>query len=157
MSSKIVYTVAIASLVILGLAVLANSQASDPPVTNVCLGCICEAISGCNQTKTCNGDVCGLFRITWPYWSDGGKLTLNNESPQSQTAFQNCVTDPYCAADTIQNYMKKFGQDCNGDAVIDCYDYAAIHKLGGYGCQSGVTGLYATKLNQCLQAYSPSG
>lgn len=27
-----------------------------------------------------------------------------------------------------------FFQDCNQDGVIDCMDYAAIHKLGGYGC-----------------------
>ncbi|XP_055855624.1 lysozyme-like [Episyrphus balteatus] len=154
-SNFICMMVAIAALVIVGLFTPAMSQ--DRPVTDVCLGCICEAISGCNQTKTCNGDVCGLFRITWAYWSDGGKLTTNGESSQSQSAFQNCVNDPYCAADTIQNYMRKFGQDCNGDSQIDCYDYAAIHMLGGYGCQSGITGSYAAKLNQCLAAFSPNG
>jgi len=57
---------------------------TDKPVTDVCLGCICEAISGCNQTRYCGGGVCGLFRITWAYWADGGKLTLGNESPQSE-------------------------------------------------------------------------
>lgn len=58
----------------------------DPkPVTDICLGCICEAVSGCNRTLNCNGDVCGLFRITWAYWSDSGKPTLNGEAPGSQT------------------------------------------------------------------------
>lgn len=35
------------------------------PVTDVCLGCICEASSGCDRSLKCGGDVCGLFRITW--------------------------------------------------------------------------------------------
>lgn len=45
-----------------------------------CLGCICEAASGCNTNAGCEGDVCGPFRITWGYWADGGKPTLNNEA-----------------------------------------------------------------------------
>lgn len=48
--------------------------------------------------------------------------------------------------------MTKFGQDCNGDGVINCYDHAAIHKLGGYGCKGDLTVSYATKLDQCLRA-----
>lgn len=56
-----------------------------PPVTEVCMGCICEASSNCNQTLRCNGDVCGLFRITWAYWSDAGKPTQANEGPDSET------------------------------------------------------------------------
>lgn len=54
-----------------------------PPVTDVCLGCICEAVSNCNLTLKCDGDSCGLFRITWAYWADGGKPTLNNQSPDA--------------------------------------------------------------------------
>jgi hypothetical protein len=45
-----------------------------------CLGCICEAISGCNRTLTCGGEVCGLFRITWAYWSDAGKPVLQGDN-----------------------------------------------------------------------------
>lgn len=26
-----------------------------------------------------------MFRITWAYWSDSGKPTVNNESPSSET------------------------------------------------------------------------
>ncbi|CAD7089618.1 unnamed protein product [Hermetia illucens] len=125
----------------------------QPPVTEVCLGCICEAISGCNTTEKCNGDTCGLFRITWAYWSDAGKPTQNGEDPSSQTAYPNCVNEPYCAARAVQNYMARFGQDCNGDGVINCYDHAAIHKLGGYGCKGDLTVNYYTKLNTCLQKF----
>ncbi|XP_075167291.1 lysozyme-like [Haematobia irritans] len=125
----------------------------DKPVTDICLGCICEAISGCNQTNFCQGGVCGLFRITWPYWADGGKLTINNEPAESETAYANCVNDPYCAANTIQNYMIKYGQDCNKDGAINCWDYAAIHKLGGYGCSGELSHKYVTDLDLCLKSY----
>ncbi|XP_055855253.1 lysozyme-like [Episyrphus balteatus] len=155
-SSQIIYVIAaVASLVLVGLATPANSQ--EQLVDDICLGCICEAISGCNITTSCSGDVCGLFRITWFYWADSGKLTVNGESADSPTAFENCAVDPRCASQTVQNYMQSFKQDCNGDNKIDCYDYASIHKLGGYGCPGRIFGSYARKLNQCLRAYGPSG
>lgn len=66
------------------------------------------------------------------------------------SAYENCVNEPYCAAKSIQGYMKKYGQDCNGDGVIDCYDYAAIHKHGGYGCSSALPPVYAEKFNTCI-------
>ncbi|XP_026464344.1 lysozyme-like [Ctenocephalides felis] len=127
---------------------------SDKPVTEICLGCICEAISGCNRTLTCNGDVCGLFHITWAYWADGGKNTLGGDSPDSPQAYSNCVNDPYCAASTIQGYMLKYGQDCNGDGVINCYDHMAIHKLGGFGCRGPLPDKYKGTFDQCLSQVS---
>ena len=45
-----------------------------------CLGCICDAASGCNTTIGCAGDVCGPFKITMNYWTDGGKPTLDGEA-----------------------------------------------------------------------------
>lgn len=56
------------------------SAQDTPSISKICLGCICEAASGCNTTLGCNGDVCGPFRITWAYWADAGKPTLNNEA-----------------------------------------------------------------------------
>lgn len=41
------------------------------------------ASSGCNRTLQCDGQVCGLFRITWAYWSDAGKPTQDGETPDS--------------------------------------------------------------------------
>lgn len=32
------------------------NSTDDLPVTDICLGCICEASSGCNRTLTCNGN-----------------------------------------------------------------------------------------------------
>nr|XP_032293333.1 lysozyme isoform X3 [Drosophila virilis] len=151
-TNKLCCTLAVCVIMCLGLAALI--QAQDKLVNQVCLGCLCEAVSGCNQTRACGGGACGLFHITRAYWADGGKLTLNNESPQSEEAFANCVNDPYCAANTIQNYMTKFGQDCNGDGGIDCYDYAAIHKLGGYGCKGELSYQYQSALDKCLSTFS---
>ncbi|XP_055856062.1 uncharacterized protein LOC129919233 [Episyrphus balteatus] len=151
--SKIFYfMVAIASLVLVGLYTPAKCQEANL-VDDVCLGCICEAVSGCNLTRTCTGDICGLFRITWFYWADSGKRTVNGEAADSPTAFENCVFDPICASQSVQNYMQIFQQDCNQDGKIDCYDYATIHKLGGYGCPGRISGTYAKRLNQCLVAY----
>lgn len=62
-----------------------GSPDENKPVTDVCLGCICEAVSGCNRTLSCAGDVCGLFRITWAYWADSGKPTVTGEPPSSET------------------------------------------------------------------------
>lgn len=53
-----------------------GQQQFAPAVSEICLGCICEAVSNCNQSLGCQGDVCGVFRITWPYWADAGKPVL---------------------------------------------------------------------------------
>ncbi|XP_035903243.1 lysozyme-like [Anopheles stephensi] len=123
----------------------------EDPVTDVCLSCICEASSGCDASLRCNGDVCGMFRITWAYWADAGKPVQQGDSPDSQNAYANCANEPYCAARTVQGYMRKFGQDCNGDGTIDCFDHAIIHKLGGYNCKNQVPIVYQSKIDECIQ------
>ncbi|XP_031622100.1 lysozyme-like [Contarinia nasturtii] len=125
-------------------------QSGESPVTQTCLGCICEAISGCNRTAICTGEVCGLFRLTWGYWADSGKPTIAGESPTSETAYANCANDAYCAASAVQGYMTRFGQDCNGDGKINCYDHAAIHYKGGYGCKGDLPEKYGNVFNSCL-------
>lgn len=39
-----------------------------------------------------------------------------------------------CSRITVANYMMKYAKDCNGDTIIDCADYAAIHKAGAGHC-----------------------
>ncbi|XP_037032108.1 lysozyme 1-like [Bradysia coprophila] len=129
---------------------LAGAGTKTPDVTEVCLGCICEASSGCNRTLSCNGDVCGLFRITWAYWADSGKPTQPGESPDAVNAYSNCVNEPFCAARSVQGYMAKFGQDCNDDGKINCLDHAAIHIHGGYGCRNPLPEKYKVKFDECL-------
>ncbi|KAG8319378.1 invertebrate-type lysozyme 3-like [Homalodisca vitripennis] len=126
------------------------------PVTEICLGCICEAISNCNRTLQCTGDVCGIFRITWAYWADAGKPTLTpQDDVNAPDAYARCVNDPVCAGKAVTGYMNKFAQDCNGDGVVNCYDYAAIHRLGGYGCRGNVDVPYQNKFLNCLKQVEP--
>uniref|UniRef100_A0A1A9WK38 lysozyme n=1 Tax=Glossina brevipalpis TaxID=37001 RepID=A0A1A9WK38_9MUSC len=125
-------------------------ERNEKPVSDVCLDCLCKATSGCNKTASCKHGACGPFHITYPYWVKGGKLTLDGDSSQSVDAFPNCVSDYVCAANTIQNYMQRYGQDCNNDREINCHDYAAIHKLGGYGCKGDLPEEYLEVLDMCL-------
>nr|XP_022916282.1 lysozyme-like [Onthophagus taurus] len=138
--------VCLATILIIGVT---SQNYENLPVTQSCLGCICEGISGCNVTSSCSGDVCGPFRLTWPYWSDGGKYTVNNESPTSPTAYKNCALDTYCSALSVQGYMLKYQQDCNNDGVINCDDYASIHVLGGYGCGGAWPEHFRLRYQQC--------
>ncbi|XP_057665005.1 lysozyme-like [Diorhabda carinulata] len=125
-------------LVTILASILQGVVSQDLPVTQVCLGCICEAISRCNTSSVCSGDVCGPFRITWGYWADSGKPTLKGKSPNDPDAYSSCAGDTYCAALSVQGYMKKFQQDCNNDGKIDCDDFALIHTHGGYGCKGNI-------------------
>ncbi|XP_011696002.1 PREDICTED: lysozyme-like isoform X2 [Wasmannia auropunctata] len=121
-------------------------------VSQVCLGCLCEASSGCNTTIGCSGSVCGPFGITWDYWSDADKPTLNGE-PLSINAYSRCANDPNCAADTIKAYMAKFSHDCTGNGVIDCEDYVRIHHLGIFGCNGTLNSQLEKKFKLCLQVF----
>ncbi|XP_072944841.1 lysozyme-like [Epargyreus clarus] len=124
--------------------------ATDEPVSEECIRCICQAVSGCDLSLRCEGDRCGPLQITWAYWADAGKCTPPGVSPDSPEAYSSCTNDPRCAALTVQGYMRKFAQDCNGDGVVDCYDYMAIHKLGGYGCTGQLPSKYVADFNQCV-------
>ena len=42
------------------------------PVTELCMGCLCEASTDCNRNFQCDGRYCGMFRISVPYWRDAG-------------------------------------------------------------------------------------
>lgn len=54
------------------IAVVALVAAGDLNLPDKCLGCLCEAATGCN-VNTCHGSICGPFSLTWAYWSDAGK------------------------------------------------------------------------------------
>ncbi|KAH8402041.1 hypothetical protein KR009_009376 [Drosophila setifemur] len=147
-------------LALLPSLVRSQGHVLDTPVTELCLNCICEAISGCNATAICTSPekgACGIFRITHAYWVDAGKLTINEEHPDSEKGFINCANDPHCAANLVQNYMKKFNQDCNDDGEMDCHDYARIHKLGAYGCQADLPYKYQSVFEECIEKYEDEG
>lgn len=41
-------------------------------------------------------------------------------------------------------------QDCNGDGRINCYDHAAIHVKGGYGCKEPLPEKYSYVFENCV-------
>lgn len=144
---------------------------TNKPVTEDCLDCLCETMSGCNSSAICVNGACGIFRITWGYWVEAGELTLPKDTALSDdgrfwfsgystfyfvqsppTAFTNCVNDPYCAANTVQKYMYKHGQDCNNDDVIDCLDFGALHKLGNLKCRDELPYIFQKVFQRCLKA-----
>lgn len=92
-----------------------------------CLDCICDAVSGCNTSlNNCgSGALCGPFAISQTYWKDGRKPGA------SWTA---CARTKECSMVTVKNYMEKNKRDCNGDGFITCDDYAAIHRRGPHAC-----------------------
>jgi len=49
-------------------------------VSEPCLACLCEAISGCDLKFRCVDNICGPFHITHGYWVDGGMLGGGNTS-----------------------------------------------------------------------------
>ncbi|KAL5234158.1 hypothetical protein ACI65C_001568 [Semiaphis heraclei] len=55
--------------------------AEDNLVTESCLGCICDAIGECSYHTKCSGELCGMFGITRPYWSDSGKPVVEGSHP----------------------------------------------------------------------------
>ncbi|KAK4292134.1 hypothetical protein Pmani_035080 [Petrolisthes manimaculis] len=124
-------------------AKLPNAQVPEQYVVQPnCLGCLCEASTNCNVTQGCHvpyagAYFCGPFLISWAYWSDAGKPVITNDNPDRKGAFENCVNDLYCAAQTVRNYMANFSDitDCNGDGVLDCVDFAYIHNNGGFNCK----------------------
>ncbi|XP_066966295.1 invertebrate-type lysozyme 2-like isoform X2 [Macrobrachium rosenbergii] len=108
-----------------------------------CLGCICEASTQCNVSVGCHTPYagayfCGPFLISWAYWADAGKPVIQNDDPNRQGAFENCVNDLYCSAETVRQYMGKFATDCTGDGAINCEDIVRVHKIGYNGCNANV-------------------
>ncbi|KAH8253315.1 hypothetical protein KR032_004779 [Drosophila birchii] len=124
---------------------------TQKPITETCLVCMCQALSGCNDTAVCVNGACGIFRITWDQWVDSGRFTIPGDSPLTDSSFTNCANDPICAANTLQSYMVKYGQDCNDDETEDCYDYGAIHYMGPFNCKADMPYSYESVFKKCLR------
>ncbi|XP_014219639.1 lysozyme-like [Copidosoma floridanum] len=117
-------------------------------ITQACLGCICDAASGCNTTIGCTGDVCGPFRITKIYWTDGGKPSIDGESDGDDSGLVISLFIVY--KNNHDEILKNIVQwDCNGDGTIDCNDYARIHHLGGFGCTGALDETYENTFTYC--------
>ncbi|XP_063243619.1 lysozyme-like isoform X2 [Bacillus rossius redtenbacheri] len=120
---------------------------------SVCVRCLCEAASNCNETVGCHKGYCGPFFISRNYWLDAGGRPLPGDDPDRSEAYQDCATDYNCAVRTLEFYMEKHGQDCNGDGVTDCDDYAFVHYNGGYDCGKSLKGTsFYSRYQRCRPA-----
>ncbi|PSN44787.1 hypothetical protein C0J52_05568 [Blattella germanica] len=117
------------------------------PVGAECLQCICYATSNCDLSGGCSEDACGPYGITWEYWSDAARPVL----PFIDGAYVKCTNNKECAERTLQNYMLR---DCNSDSKITCYDFAAVHRLGGDSCGGQLDDDYLKKLATCFEHFT---
>jgi hypothetical protein len=123
------------------------------PVSAECLQCICEATSNCDFNIGCSENTCGPYAMTWGYWNDGQRPVLYQDNSYADGAYPRCANDKECAETAVQNYMLRYGHDCNGDGQITCYDYAAIHRSGSSNCGVQLDGNYLNKLVNCMTQY----
>jgi len=61
--------------------VFGQQQLLDNSISQECMGCICEAASKCDVNAGCTNGMCGLFKITFPYWVDAGKPIILGDDP----------------------------------------------------------------------------
>lgn len=121
-------------------------------IASECLECICDASSNCDTSVQCiskqrEKNRCGLYMISWNQFQESDisltALVLGpNGSPAGEEAsdekmYYECTTDRICAEKLIHLYIEKHQRDCNNDGKIDCYDIAAIHRVGPENCNSG--------------------
>ncbi|XP_049855937.1 lysozyme 2-like [Schistocerca gregaria] len=126
-----------------------------PEADDACLGCLCEATSGCNMSAMClpQRTLCGPFLVAPQYWRDAGSPLLRGDWPTNPGAYYRCVTDIFCAAATVRGYLSRYAQDCNWDGRVDCDDYARIHYMGGHQCTLPVEHLgYYKVFRECMDS-----
>lgn len=52
----------------------------------------------------------------------------------SVAAFEECLKDYNCSSRAVEGYMTKHQKDCDDNRIVDCFDFAKIHKAGPYAC-----------------------
>ncbi|XP_050535821.1 lysozyme-like isoform X2 [Daktulosphaira vitifoliae] len=118
---------------------MTTTTTGDKFVSNLdstCLRCLCHASTLCNATFGCSRGFCGPYFIPRDYWKDAGFIVLQDDDPDRDMAFIDCVSDMTCAQRTMESYLAKWGRDCNQDGVTDCDDYARTHFNGREDCSS---------------------
>lgn len=136
------------SLNMSGLVGLGLNESSR--IASECLECICDASSNCDTTVQCiskqrEKNRCGLYMISWNQYQESD-ISLTSLVPVTdgmsgettdEKMYYECTTDKVCAEKLIHLYIEKHQKDCNNDGKIDCYDIAALHRVGPDNCNSG--------------------
>ena len=115
-----------------------------------CLECICDASSNCDTTVQCiskqrEKNRCGLYMISWNQFQESDVSLINPAAAtgsgggedDDEKFYHECATDRNCAEKLMHLYIEKYQKDCNNDGRFDCYDIAAIHRVGPDNCNSG--------------------
>lgn len=90
---------------------------------------------------------CGPYQLDRNYWFAAGKPGFRGNSID----FEKCSNDKDCSEETVSRFLRKMTYDCNEDGVIDCLDFAAIHKGGPKACNSQwfLESKFWTEFQQC--------
>ncbi|XP_072945208.1 lysozyme-like [Epargyreus clarus] len=105
-----------------------------PNLTEACYRCLCHVSTKCDQSHGCTAGYCGPFNISRVYWVDSGRVVFPEDDPERNHAWEDCARNYHCSQKIIEGYLQRFGKDCNGDGVTDCFDYMMVNGNGGYGC-----------------------
>ena len=69
-----------------------------------------------------------------------------------------CTNDLECASRIVRSHMNAFAQDCNGDGLVTCDDYALMHRNGGYICNTPLESTQYWKIySQCKSLVASRG
>lgn len=114
---------------------------SSGRIAEECLECICDASSNCDTSVQCiskqrDKNRCGLYMISWNQFQESEIASLKPDLGDDKFYYE-CTTNRNCAEKLIHLYIEKHQKDCNNDGKIDCYDIAAIHRVGPSQCNSG--------------------
>ncbi|XP_052743211.1 lysozyme-like [Bicyclus anynana] len=107
-----------------------------PNLTESCFRCLCYASTACATSHGCTGGYCGPFNISRVYWVDSNRVVMPEDDPDRNHAWDDCARHYDCATRIIEGYLQRYGRDCNGDGVTDCYDYMMVNGNGGPGCHA---------------------
>lgn len=140
-------------------------------IASECLECICDASSNCDTTVQCiskqrEKNRCGPYMISWNQYQESD-ISLTSlvsippgvsEETMDEKMYYECTTDRICAEKLIHLYIEKHQKDCNRDGKIDCYDIAAIHRVGPENCNSGkfLASQYWKDFNICYSTDGPT-
>ncbi|XP_039756415.1 lysozyme 2-like [Pararge aegeria] len=111
-----------------------------PNLTEACYRCLCFVATKCEISHSCTAGYCGPFNISRVYWVDSGRVTLPDDDPERNHAWEDCARQYDCAKGIIEGYLQRYGRDCSGDGVTDCFDYMMVNGNGGPGCTAPLNG-----------------
>uniref|UniRef100_A0A1B6IEC7 lysozyme n=2 Tax=Homalodisca TaxID=139475 RepID=A0A1B6IEC7_9HEMI len=140
----------------LATVVLHVSSVYVSNLTPICMRCLCHAASSCNLTLGCVDGYCGPFQLSRGYWRDAGLHVLPDDNPSRDGAFLDCAQDYSCAQRIVEEYIIRFGSDCNGDSVSDCDDFAMLHFNLKDDCTASLDGTnFGRRYSTCRPTSDP--